>query len=808
MKKQVCIHGHFYQPPRENPWLGEIEVQDSAYPFHDWNERITAECYAPNSAARILDKEKNIIDIVNNYSRMSFNFGPTLLSWLERQEPEIYGAILDADQESRKRFSGHGSAIAQPYNHMIMPLADPRDKKTQILWGIEDFIHRFGRQPEGMWLPETAVDLDTMDIMAQQGISFTILSPVQASRYRRMGSRDWSEGGSGAVDPKIPYSVSLPSGKRMVVFFYDGAISHDIAFGDLLKDGESFMKRLLQSFSFDQGMNQLVHIATDGESYGHHHRFGDMALAYCLETIESTEGARLTVYAEYLEKNPPEYEVDIVSNSSWSCVHGVERWRSDCGCSTGQNPGWTQAWRVPLRKAMDWLRDQLGPVYSGAMARYTREPWEARDAYIQAVLDRSDENVTSFLSEHTRTDLNQADKTNILKLLEIQRNTMLMYTSCGWFFDEISGIEAVQVLKYAGRAIQLAREITGQDLEPGYIEILEKAPSNNPAFANGAEVYLRHVKPAVLDLLRIGVHYAVSSLFEEYPETVRIGAYTAQQQASEILESGDQKLSVGKAVIRSGLTWEKEMLSYAVLHFGDQNLNGGARRFSDDRTFSLMQSEITGAFQQGDIPRVVRLMDRHFGDHNYSLWHLLRDKKREVLNKIMESTLLEAESSLREVYEKHYSVMYALKENNIPLPRAFGTAMEFILNADFKKSIEKDELDLASLAGIIDEFHKWAIQPDKSLLGFVASQKINSEMAKIRDNPESLAYLEKTEHLLKLLEDFPLYLNLWKSQNIYFSHCRRHLNPMQMRSGAGDLQAEKWIECMKNLGRRLSVKCM
>jgi alpha-amylase/alpha-mannosidase (GH57 family) len=218
MKKQVCIHGHFYQPPRENPWLGEIEVQDSAYPFHDWNERITAECYAPNSAARILDKEKNIIDIVNNYSRMSFNFGPTLLSWLERQEPEIYGAILDADQESRKRFSGHGSAIAQPYNHMIMPLADPRDKKTQILWGIEDFIHRFGRQPEGMWLPETAVDLDTMDIMAQQGISFTILSPVQASRYRRMGSRDWSEGGSGAVDPKIPYSVSLPSGKRMVVF--------------------------------------------------------------------------------------------------------------------------------------------------------------------------------------------------------------------------------------------------------------------------------------------------------------------------------------------------------------------------------------------------------------------------------------------------------------------------------------------------------------------------------------------------------------------------------------------------------------
>lgn len=623
-----------------------------------------------------------------------------------------------------------------------------------------------------------------------------------------MGSKEWIEAGSGAMDLKRPYSVSLPSGKRMAVFFYDGGISHDIAFGHLLEDGNSFLQRLLRSFSNDQGGNQLVHIATDGESYGHHHRFGDMALAFCLDRIESTEGTGLTVYAEFLEENPPEYEVEVIPNSSWSCVHGVERWRSGCGCHTGQNPGWTQAWRTPLRQAMDWLRDQLGSIYAGEMARYTREPWELRDAYIRVVLDRSEGNVTSFFSEHMRTDHGQADKINILKLLEMQRNAMLMYTSCGWFFDEISGIEAVQVLNYAGRAMQLAKEIMGKDLEPGYLAVLEKAPSNNPAFTNGAEVYVHHVKPAALDLIRIGVHFAVSSLFEEYPETVRIGVYTAQKQAGEILESGGIKLSVGRALIRSLWTWEKEVISYAVLHLGNQNLNGGARPFSTDRVFSSMQSEITGAFKEGDIPRVVRLMDSHFGDHNYSLWHLLRDKKREILNKILESTLEEAETSLREVYEKHYSVMYALKENNIPLPKAFGTAMGFILNADFKRSMEKNELDLVNLESIIEEFRKWELQPDKSLLGFAASQRLNGEMARIRDNPENLNYLENIAHLLKLLADFPLNLDLWKSQNIYFTLCQQHMTPMKERSREGDVLAGKWMEGMESLGKRLSVKCL
>ncbi len=808
MKAQVCIHGHFYQPPRENPWLGEVEIQDAAYPYHDWNERISAECYAPNSAARILDNEKNIINIVNNYAKMSFNFGPTLLSWMERHELEIYSAILEADKVSKNTFSGHGAAIAQAYSHMILPLADSRDKQTQIIWGIQDFIHRFKRKPEGMWLPETAVDLETLDILAEHRIAFTILSPLQASRARKIGNRDWTEVAGGKIDLKRPYTVRLPSGKTIAVFFYDGPLSHDIAFGDLLNNGEVFAQRMLQAFSQEQTKAQIVHIATDGESYGHHHRFGDMALAYCLDKIESSGIANLTVYGEYLEKYPPEYEVEIVENSSWSCPHGVERWRSNCGCNTGKHPTWTQEWRAPLREAMDWLRDQARSLYSGKMVNFVKDPWAMRNAFIQVVLEREETNVESFFHKQKIADLGSTDKITVLKLLELQRNAMLMYTSCGWFFDDISRIEAVQVMMYAGRVLQLVKETSGEDLESGYTERIERAPSNHKAFENGAQIYARYVKPAVLDLLRIGVHYAVSSLFEEYPETIRIGEYTAQSQFNEVIESSSLRLALGKARIRSNTIWEEDTISYAVLHFGDQNLNGGARHFADDSAFTAMQNEIKEAFLRGDVPQVVRLMDKHFGDHNYSLWHLLRDKKREVLNLILNSTLKEAEQSLRQIFEKHYAVMYALKENNIPLPKSFAASMEFILNADFKRLMEEDVLDLKNIKRMIDEFRKWDLTPDKSLLGYVASLKLNTIMGDISAEPEDLSRLQKTDDLLNTLKAFPIGLNLWRSQNIYFTLCQNLAREMQEREKSGDPLAGRWVELMENIGSHLSVKCL
>ena len=399
MGRYICIHGHFYQPPRENPWLQDLELQESAQPYHDWNERITMECYAPNAYAHILDHNQKIIDIVNNYEKISFNFGPTLLSWMERNNPEIYTRIIESDKASRRNFSGHGSAMAQCYNHMVMPLANSRDKETQIVWGCQDFQYRFGRKPEGMWLPETAVDLETLDIMAKNDIRFTLLAPHQAARFRRIGQEEWMDARACGLDSRLSYLCRLPSGRNIAIFFYDPIMAHDVAFGDLLFDGKNFADRFL---TVDAGPDEdhLIHIATDGETYGHHHRRGDMALAYCLHSIEQSGAATLTNYAEFLAQHPPQYEVQIIENSSWSCIHGIERWRGDCGCRLGTTPSWTLAWRAPLRQAMDWLRDGLGRLYEETGGRYLKDVWSARNDYIKVVLDRRLDTVNEFLARH------------------------------------------------------------------------------------------------------------------------------------------------------------------------------------------------------------------------------------------------------------------------------------------------------------------------------------------------------------------------------------------------------------------------
>ncbi|MFC1929097.1 DUF3536 domain-containing protein, partial [Chloroflexota bacterium] len=480
MERYICIHGHFYQPPRESAWLEYVELQDSAYPYHDWNERITAECYEPNSTSRILDGDGFISQIVSNYARMSFNFGPTLLAWIEKHDPSVYQAIIEADRQSQQNFSGHGSALAQAYNHMIMPLANHRDRYSQVLWGIRDFEHRFGRQLEGMWLPETAVDLETLDILAEMGIRFTILAPHQAKRVRKLATEKWKEVGDASVDPTRAYLVNLPSGRQINIFFYDGPISRAIAFEDMLNSGEAFAERLIDAFSEKRNHPQLINIATDGETYGHHHRFGDMALAFALHHIETNNLAKITNYGEYLEKYPPTHEVEIVEKTSWSCMHGIDRWWSDCGDNSGAHPKWNQAWRTPLRDALDWLRDSMAGQYEGKAKQYLKDPWAARDDYINIILDRSPDNVARFMSQHATRELNEAERITTLKLLELQRHAMLMYTSCGWFFDDLSGIETVQVIQYAGRVVQLAQGLFGNDTEQHFLELLKKAKSNIP----------------------------------------------------------------------------------------------------------------------------------------------------------------------------------------------------------------------------------------------------------------------------------------------------------------------------------------
>ncbi|MDD5223841.1 MAG: DUF3536 domain-containing protein [bacterium] len=805
MNHYICIHGHFYQPPRENPWLEEVELQDSAYPYHDWNERITTECYAPNSSARILDSENRITDIVSNYARISFNFGPTLLSWMERHSPEVYQAVLDADRESQKWFSGHGSALAQAYNHLIMPLANRRDKRTQVVWGIRDFEHRFRRKPEGMWLPETAVDLETLDILSENGIKFTILAPGQARRHRPLGSSSWQETGGG-IDPNKPYLCRLPSGRSIAIFFYNGSVAHDVAFGPLLSNGENFAQRLLSAFNPSCPDRQFVSIATDGETFGHHHRFGDMALAYCLYYIESRELAKITIYGEYLEKFPPADEVEIRENTSWSCAHGVERWRKNCGCNIGSDPKWNQEWRTPLREAMDWLRDKTTPIYEREMALYFADPWQIRDDYIEIILNRSVPNVERFLSERARGELSREDKARVLGFLEMQRCALLMYTSCGWFFDDISGLEPIQVMMYAARALQLAAVVGKTTLEPEYLRILGRAQSNLPALRDGAAIYQDMVRPAVVNLPRVGVHYAVLSLFEEYPATLTIYHHLVSSESYERFEAGSQRLAVGRVRIRSEITWAERTMDFAVLHLGDHNVMGGMREYESEEKFAEMKRQIKEAFFKSNLTEIISLLDKYFQHHDYSLWHLFKDDQRKVINKILNVTLKVIEASFRQIYDHHYPMMQVISEMRMPQPKGLAMIMEFVLNSDLRELLDGEEdLDLKKLQRLIEEIKRWGVVLDRPMLSYVISRRVNFRMEKLAQAPENVFLLEHLYQALTVLSVLSLELDIWKAQNICFSIGKLLYEEMQEKAGQNDQLAKKWIELFVGLEKHLRV---
>jgi len=803
MNRHICIHGHFYQPPRENPWLEKIELQESAYPYHDWNERINAECYEPNSVTRILDNKGRIIRIVNNYEKISFNFGPTLLSWLEEHAHNVYLSILDADRVSALRCNGHGNAIAQVYNHMIMPLATRQDRITQVVWGIADFKKRFGRDPEGMWLPETAVDLDTLRILYEHGIKFTILSPRQARRVRPLNTNQWHEV-RGSIDTGMPYLVRLPSGGEITVFFYDGGISHNIAFGDLLMKGENLANSLLSASNGRNDSPHLINVATDGETYGHHHRFGEMALAYCINYIESNNLAKITNYGEYLEIHSPTHEVEIYENSSWSCVHGVERWKDNCGCNTGMHPGWTQAWRKPLREALDWLRDQLYGLYDSMASAYFVSPSSARNDYIRVILDRSRENVEKFFSAHSKRELSEDEKVNALKLLEMQRNAMLMYTSCGWFFDEISGVETVQIMQYASRALQYAYELTGRSLESDFLSYLEKAPSNK--FGNGARVYEKFVKPARCDLMRVGAHHCISSIFEEYSEEKKINCYTATNEQYERLEAAKIKLAIGKATITSDITWEKKAIVFTVLHFGDHNISAGVKDYPSDEEFEKIRSEVKGAFESGDIPGVVRLMDQYFDGNIYSLWHLFKDEQKSILDQILGLTYESIESAYRQIYENNLTIMNYYHDLQHKVPRPFLAAAEYIINIDLRRTFEDENLDKAKLKRLIDEINRWAIQVDATTIGFKVSSWTNAMMEKFEQNPLDTHTCEQIIDALEIIKPLNLSLNLWKAQNTYFHIYTTSHKKFKDQMEKGDESSARWIEVFSRLGDYLNVR--
>lgn len=809
MTRYLCIHGHFYQPPRENPWLETIELQDSAYPYHDWNERITAECYAPNANARTLDGEGQITRISNNYSRISFNFGPTLLSWAQAKAPELYRDILNADRESMEHFGGHGSAVAQAYGHTILPLSNRRDKETQIRWGKRDFQQRFGRDPEGMWLPETAVDLESLDLMAQHGIQFTILAPSQAARFRPIGGSggDWQDVTGARIDPSRVYRCALPSGRSIDLFFYDGPVSRAVAFERLLDSGERFAHRLASSFAGHREGGQLAHIATDGETYGHHHRFGEMALSYALQHIEDAGIAKLTNYGQFRALFPAQNEVQILENTAWSCAHGVGRWSTDCGCNAGGGYGqWRQTWRAPLRAALDWLRDAVAEPYERALGRLLTDPWEARNAYIDVVLDRSPDVRARFLNTFAKRPLQPAEEVQCWRLLELQRHAMLMYTSCGWFFDEISGLETVQVLEYAGRVVQLATDALGLNGEPEFLRRLAEAPSNVPELGHGARVYETMVKPAIVTLEKVGAHYAIASLFRRYQEENRVYSYTVAREEHRVQVAGGMRLAAGRARFTSEITQEQQVLTFAVLHFGDHNLIGGVRPYRGEEALADLIASLNSAFDQADMPASIRLLDRAFNEQTYNLQSLFRDERHYILDEILDFTLNEAETAYRQIYNRQAPLLRFLAESNTPLPPVLQSTAQYALNARLRRKFAADPLEPEKIRTALEEADSLRVALDATTLEFTLRRSIERLTGLVESSPLDVARLVELQQALDLLPEVPFPVTLWIPQNVCYRLLQDHLPAQLQRAGQGDADARAWVDALDRMAQSLMVR--
>ncbi len=497
MKRQLCIHGHFYQPPREDPWVDSIMPEGSAAPMRHWNERINRESYAPMAWCRLLDGEGRIREILNLYEYISFNFGPTLFKWLETADPSTYQRIIEGDRASQERW-GHGNAMAQVYHHLILPLASDLDKEVEVAWAIDDFQARFGRAPQGMWLSEAAVDTATLEVLAKAGISFVVLAPRQAKALRAPDSKEWRPVDQGSLDILRPYEVELPSGKSVAAFFYDGPVSQAVAFERLLEDGERFWRRiqgaLPQSYASPDSRPALLSLGTDGETYGHHFAFGEMALGYVLDQArQGRDNIELINYAAYLAAHPPTWKAQLHEPSSWSCVHGVERWRSDCGCTTGGGEGWNQKWREPLRTGLDKVKAGLDAHFFELGAKLFKDPRQTLVQYGK-VLAKS-VNKEQFSTEYFRDGLSPEEQRRGWKLLSMQQWGLASMASCAWFFEELARIEPLNAMTFCLRAMELARDTGGPDLEPAFLAEMKRARSNFPDKGTGKDLYMSEVLP-------------------------------------------------------------------------------------------------------------------------------------------------------------------------------------------------------------------------------------------------------------------------------------------------------------------------
>lgn len=823
----VTVHGHFYQPPRENPYLNAIERQPSAAPLHDWNERIHYECYRPNAFARVLNERGELLGIVNNFEYLSFNIGPTLISWLEQYDLETYQRILEADRKSCERLNGHGNAIAQVYNHMILPLANERDKYTQIRWGKVDFQTRFGRDPEGMWLAETAVDYATLEALVAEGIKFIILAPSQAQRCRPLPTSNqpepqWLEVGGSQIDPIRPYRCYLkrPASSELSsrledhitqptretselfnsadrpyidIFFYDGPISRDMGFNDVLSHSSHFVGRIAQAVRGDHRPAQLISVATDGETFGHHKGGTEKALAYAFTEEFPRHGWTVTNFAHYLSLNPPTWEVELKPVTAWSCSHGVDRWQEDCGCGGGG--GWHQKWRKPLRESLDWLRDQLIKVYEDSGKKLFRDPWKARDEYIQVVLDRSPANINRFLANHQTHKLNMAERVDALRLLEMQRHALLMYTSCGWFFDEVSRPEGTQILRYAARALELAGDVVGVQLEKNFVKRLALIPTNVDCFQSGAEVYRQLVIPAQISLEQVAAHYAITSLFTTYAQDQRVYCYAIHQLDYQIQRLGTLTLAVGQIQLTSELTRESKVMAFAILHLGGWDFHCCIQPFTGRRAYSSMKEPLFEALGQGSAARTILAMTRYFGDQSYSLRDLFAEERHRIMRLLSRETLTRLDQLYTQVYRDNYGVLLAFHQDELEVPQELQVAAEIAVThraITSLRALERETSDfpfanpqvcwnhLLELEAIATEAEHLRCQLKLSEIRQILERLIGRALWSLLNNLTAdtvESQVQWVDRLLNLAEKLHLHLFLDRAQELYFTYLHSHILP-------------------------------
>ena len=815
----VVVHGHFYQPPRENPWIEEIELEESAYPFPNWNARITRECYTPNTCARIRDDQLRVLDIINNFKYLNFNIGPTLLSWLAANAPVTYERILAADRESLARL-GFGNAIAQAYNHVILPLANARDRETEILWGLRDFSFRFQRQADAMWLPETAVNMEVLRDLVDHGMRYVILSPWQARRVRPLKGGPWEEVG-GNIDTTQPYRCFVEAGKgdaasrRFIdIFFYNGQTAVELSFGELLSDSARLLDHLGARLSSDRSRPQLLNVATDGETFGHHKPFAEMGLAYALSRLCPERDWHVTNYRSYLEVQEPLQEVEISlgpqgEGTAWSCAHGVGRWERDCGCQTGGEPGWNQKWRSPLRQAFDFLNEKLAVIFTREGSRYLRDPWAARNDYIEVILNRSENSREAFFSRHGAKSLSAADQIQVLKLLEMERHVLLMYTSCGWFFSDLAGLETLQVMKYAARALQVGQQFSREDLEAPFLSILQEARSNLKEMGNGRDLYLHKIRPAVITFPKLVNHFSISLLND--PQ--RHKAFTIYHYHPELLDyeeksQGGLDLAVGRVKLTSGITLNNQTLGYATLFLGSYLYRTQVKEGQTEAEFDDMVGVLFKALEETPEDIAITLAD-YFGSEYYSVRDMFKREKRDILHTSLQKVQDEVELELLRGFTEAQPLLYTMTEEGFVIPQVFQLAARTALSRRIMQILyswavgDEEHLPKRDLTDIMNISQKLHIHltddPAGRLLASILEQRL---VALAQDFSPAKAL--GIDNLLSLRAELPLEVDIMEAQNLFFHLMEQHFTKLAAAGRRARLDYKEFAQVLLRLAVKLN----